>query len=194
MYGIILCLSFMAFVAEELVFSYFFSYDMFYAGGDKIKKAFYVSLGIMGLNALLSVLMWIFSRFVLIPLGLRTAVIRIFSYLIICAAVCFLLPVILKKVKHSIARAAENHRVFLFVNNAMIGITIQVMHGEFDLAGSFMWSVKGTLFFMTAAVVFAGMVYKIEKSSYKQFMNEFYLKFLTALLMCVACAGFWSIG
>ena len=167
---------------------------MFFVGEGKIKKAFFVSFGVMVLSAALSVFMWAFSRFVLIPLGLRTATIRVLAFLFLCSAVYFLIPVILKKVKHPIVEAIENHRAFLIVNSMMLGAVIQVMRGEFDIVNSFLWAVKGSAFFMAACMAFAGMMYKIEQNSYKQFLSEFYLKFLTALLMSVACAGFWTVG
>lgn len=179
-------------LTNNFIFSRFLGCCPFLGVSKKVETAASMGAAVTLVMTLSSLITWIFSKLILVPLHIEY--LQTCSFILVIAALVQLIEMFLKKNSPGLYKALGIYLPLITTNCAVLGVAVLNINEGYNLGYSVLSGFFGGLGFLLAIVLMAGVRERLETSKIPEPLKGFPISLISASLMAVAFMGFGGLA
>lgn len=188
----LLALFLSAIFVNNIILSRFLGCCPFLGVSGKGDTAKGMGIAVVFVTVMASLMTWLAHTFILVPLELEY--LYTLSFILIIAALVQFVEIVLKKLQPGLYKSLGIFLPLITTNCAVLGVAVINMNEKYSLIQSLVHALGGSLGFLLAIVLMAGIRERIENNqNIPQCMRGLPIALVTAGLMSIAFMGFSGI-
>lgn len=177
-----------AILVNNVVLSKFLGICPFLGVSKKVETALGMSYAVVFVTTLASIITWMFSTWLLIPLDL--VYLQTIVFILVIASLVQLVEMVIRKASPVLYQSLGIYLPLITTNCAVLGVTILNVQLEYNLFKAVLYGVSAAVGFGLVMVLFAGMRDRIDQSDIPEYFRGAPISLLNAGLLSLGFMGF----
>lgn len=180
-----------AILVNNIVFAQFLGLCPLFGVSGKIPTAIGMGGSVMFVMTLATIVTYLIYNFILLPFEI--GYLQTIIYILVIASLVQMVEIILKKVSPPLYQALGVFLPLITTNCAILGVAILIIHRDFNLMQSVVFSISNAAGFTLALIILAGIREQLELMNIPKGLKGNPIILITAGLLALAFMGFAGI-
>lgn len=180
-----------ALLIDNFVLMRFLALCSYVGMSSDVDQSVGMGIAVTFVTVLATAVTWPMFYYILIPLNL--SFLKILVFILVIAALVQLVEFFLKKNIPSLYAAMGIYLPLITTNCAILAVTFDVIDKNFNFVSSMVYAVGGSMGYLLALVLLAGVRERIKNSPVPKFLQGTPILFVATALMAVGFMGFANL-
>jgi len=180
-----------ALLIDNFVLMRFLALCSYVGMSSDVDQSVGMGIAVTFVTVLATAVTWPMFYYILIPLNL--SFLKILVFILVIAALVQLVEFFLKKNIPSLYAAMGIYLPLITTNCAILAVTFDVIDKNFNFVSSMVYAVGGSMGYLLALVLLAGVRERIKNSPIPKFLQGTPILFVATALMAVGFMGFANL-